>query len=348
MTQEPNRSALISEIERARDSRVISFVTGDRQNLEARIAGDVLPLFYEHLRAIGNVREIDLFLYTQGGDSLAGWGLVNMIREHCERFVVIAPFRCFSCGTLITLGADEVIVTAGTELSPIDPSVASPYNPPAPTPAGGPQVQLLPVSIEDLLGYLSLVTQEAGLRDETAVGRILEMLSRKVHPLALGAVYRAKEQVQFLARQLLMNHFDDAAKIELIIEHFTKMPSHAYIIGRREARRILGEDFVRSAESPVEGLAVDLYNVYRDWLRLTTPFSPEYEIGQESQAVRTLPRAVLESVHDGALRSYVFRTRMEFTAVEVSQPNVATPTPGMQTRVLAEGWTRWPEGVEGA
>ena len=346
MTQEPDRATLITEIERARDSRVLSFVTGDRQHLESRIAGDVLPLLYEHLRAIGRVREIDLFLYTQGGDSLAGWGMVNMIREHCERFVVIAPFRCFSCGTLIALGADEVIVTAGTELSPVDPSVASPYNPPAPNQPGS-QIQLLPVSIEDLLGYLNLVTQEAGLRDEAAIGRILEMLSDKVHPLALGAVYRAKEQVAFLARQLLTNHFSDSTRIDLIIEHFTKMPSHSYIIGRREAMRILGEDFVLPADALLEPLAVDLYNSYRDWLRLTTPYSPENEIGTEPRALRTFPRAVLESIQNGALRSHVFRTRFEIVAVEITQPNVATPLVGMQQRVLAEGWTRWPEAPEG-
>lgn len=138
MTQEPDRATLITEMERARDSHVLSLVTGDRLHMESRIAGDVLPLVYEHLRGIGHVRQIDLFLYTQGGDSLAGWGMVNMIREHCDRFVVIAPFRCFSCGTLIALGADEVVVTPGTELSPVDPSVASPYNPQVPSQPGAP------------------------------------------------------------------------------------------------------------------------------------------------------------------------------------------------------------------
>ncbi len=346
MTQERDRATLIGEIERARDSRVLSFVTGDRQQLSAMIAGDVLPLAYEHLRAIGHVREITLFLYTQGGDSLAGWGLVNMIREYCDRFVVMAPFRCYSCGTLIALGADEVIVTPGTQLSPVDPSVASPYNPAAPN-QGGPQVQLLPVSIEDLLGYLNLVTQEVGLRDEGALGRILETLSEKVHPMALGAVYRAKEQVAFLARQLLMNHFQDVKQIDVIIEHFTKMPSHSYIVGRREAQRILGDDFVLSAEEAIETLMVDLYNAYRDWMQLSTPYSPENELGHEQQAVRTFPRAVFESMQNGALRTHVFRTRMEINTVQVTQPNVATPIVGMQQRVLAEGWTRWPEGVEG-
>lgn len=191
-----------------------------------------------------------------------------------------------------------------------------------------------------------MVKEEAGLRDEAAIGRILETLSEKVHPLALGAVYRAKEQARLLARQLLTNHFNDSNQIDLIIEHLTKMPSHTYIIGRREARRILGEDFVLSAGPLLEPLVVDLYNAYRDWLRLTTPYSPESEIGNEQRAVRTLPRAVLESIRDGALCTHVFRTRFEIAIVEVTQPNVATPSVGIQQRVLAEGWTRWPEEVE--
>ena len=132
MASEPDRLQLISTIENARGTRVLSLVMGDRRGHETRIAGDLLPLAYEHLRALGRVRQIDLFLYTVGGDTLAAWGLANLIREYCDRFAVIVPFRCLSAGTLIALGADEILLAPGAQLGPIDPSVNSPYNPPAP------------------------------------------------------------------------------------------------------------------------------------------------------------------------------------------------------------------------
>src|SRR3970282_881677 len=114
----PDRLQLISTIEDTRGARVLSLVTGDRRGHETRIAADMLPLAYEHLRAFGHVPEIDLFLYTTEGDTLAAWGLANLIREYCDRFAVIVPFRCLSAGTLIALGADEILLAPGAQLGP--------------------------------------------------------------------------------------------------------------------------------------------------------------------------------------------------------------------------------------
>ena len=61
------RVALFQQSEAHRHSRVVSLVLGDRPGLETRMAPDVVPLMAKHLRAIGQVAQIDLVLYTQGG-----------------------------------------------------------------------------------------------------------------------------------------------------------------------------------------------------------------------------------------------------------------------------------------
>ena len=48
-----------------------------------------------------------------------------------------------------------------------------------------------------------MVREEARIKEEDAIARIIEKLSDKVHPLALGAVYRAREQTKTLATRLL-------------------------------------------------------------------------------------------------------------------------------------------------
>src|SRR5207302_11461672 len=113
---------------------------------------------------------IALFLYTPGGDMIAGWGLVNLLRQYCEKFVVLVPFRALSCGTLVALGADQLILGKHGLLSPIDPSVNSPFNP---TVQAGNQAQILPVSVEDMIGYIDLAKNQAGLKSEQSMVEVL-------------------------------------------------------------------------------------------------------------------------------------------------------------------------------
>jgi len=123
------RMNLYTSLEKARQSKVILYATSDRRHMEANIAADILPFFVKHLDTIGDVEKISLVLYTRGGETLAAWSLVNLIRNFCKDFEVIVPFHCHSAGTLICLGADRIIMTKQATLGPIDPSVNGPMNP---------------------------------------------------------------------------------------------------------------------------------------------------------------------------------------------------------------------------
>lgn len=101
-----DRIGLYEEIENQRNSKLIVYATSDRKGLETQIASDVIPIFTEHLDNIGDTERISLYLYTRGGETLAAWSLVNLIRNFCKEFEVIIPFNCHSAGTLICLGAN--------------------------------------------------------------------------------------------------------------------------------------------------------------------------------------------------------------------------------------------------
>lgn len=331
------RQALIREVEEVLNSKLICYVTGDRRGLETKIAGDTLPLIYDHLRDIGKVPRIDVFLYTVGGDSLAGWALVSLVREFCERLGVIIPFRALSCGTLIALGADELIMAQGAQLSPVDPSLASPYNPPAPGLPPG-KVQLLPVSVEDMIGYLKLAREEAGIKGDEGISKIMAVLSEKVHPMALGAVYRSREQIRFLARKLLAMHEKDPDKIESLVNSLTiELPSHQYLIGRKEIQE-LGLNIVESS-GRLDQLIWDLYKDYEQQLQLNVPYNPEAVLGTVSTLTASFDRAFIETLKpDGNLRGHVFSTQREIRRVQSTQPGVPFPVVGIQERNLMEQW----------
>jgi translation initiation factor IF-3 len=73
-------------LEENRKSKLLVYFTGDRQNMETQIAPDVLEYFSEHLDKINKVDKISLLLYTRGGDTMAAYSLVNLIRQFCTEF----------------------------------------------------------------------------------------------------------------------------------------------------------------------------------------------------------------------------------------------------------------------
>lgn len=332
------RKELIARLEEKVNARLLVLITGDRQGMETRVAPDVLPLVPEHLARIGSTENLALFLYTPGGDSIAGWGLVNLLRQYCTRLKVLVPFRALSCGTLIALGADEILMGKHGLLSPVDPSVASPFNPPAPGVQQPGRISLLPVSVEDMIGFLDLARKEIGLKADESMVEVLRILADKVHPLALGAVYRAREQNSSLARRLLLSHSNNEGKVNRIVKQLTQeLPTHSYLIGRMEALREIELDIIEPIDE-IEKLMWDLYKEYESWLHLTSPASAELDLGSEDKRSVRYERACLESLHNQTLVQHVFITEKILFRMSMTPPGAQAPVDQIIERVVYEGW----------
>jgi hypothetical protein len=117
------RAALIHDIERERGSRVIAYICSDRPGASGQIGEDAVGTMYDHLRPIGKVEAIDLYLYSRGGAVEVPWRIVSMLREHCSKLGVLIPYRAQSAATLIALGCDEIVMGSKAELGPIDPAL---------------------------------------------------------------------------------------------------------------------------------------------------------------------------------------------------------------------------------
>ncbi len=268
------RVELIKKIEEKRSSNLICYVTGDRQGpFTAKIADDAVRFFRVPLDTFNKVKQIDLFLYSRGGTMLTPLRLVRLIREHCGTFDVLIPYRAHSAATLIALGADEIVMGKYGELSPVDPTTVHPFNPPA-DPAN--PKQKLPISVEDVTSYFLLAKERAGIRDEQMVN-IFNELANKIHPLALGNIYRSYRMSRLLTKKMLTLHLNwetEKHKIEDIIKNLTEVLSiHGYQISRKEAKREIGLNIVEPV-SEVEGLMWSLYEEYEKDMQLREPFNP--------------------------------------------------------------------------
>lgn len=194
------RIFLYQELERKLESKVLVYITSDRRGYESQIMQDAIDVFIDQLDKIGIVDRISLFLYTRGGDTAAAWNIVNLLRQYCDDLQVVVPHKAHSAGTLMSIGANSIIMTKQATLGPIDPSINTPLNPQIP---GGMPQNTMPVSVEAVKGYLAFAKEELGIRDDIALSNIMMKLSDMVHPLVLGQVYRTRAQIKMLAEKLL-------------------------------------------------------------------------------------------------------------------------------------------------
>lgn len=333
-----NRLRIMGELENPR-TKVLSYVTGDRQGFETQIAFDALPRLYKHLQKMGRVNTIYLFLYSTGGLTMAGWRIVTLIREFCRKFVVLIPYKAHSCATLIALGANEIIMNPMGQLSPVDPTVITPYNPPAPSQIVGVPQMALPLSVEDVVSYLNLAKEEACLTTAQDLKDVFIKLASSVSPIALGNVHRARAQIRMLTEKLLNFHMKGRnidKKINKIVSILTeKLFSHDYLIGRVEAKEIGLK--VKNPNHTIESLIMELYQDFSDEAGLDIGFNPNLILGNNNEAEVEISRAFIES----SCGQHVFKTRKVFRRRQVQLQPAMPPRPAgdiIEERILQEGW----------
>lgn len=271
-------------------------MTSDRPNLGTQIASDILSPFTEHLDRIGDVDKISLYLYTRGGNTIAAWTLVNLIRNFCKDFEVIVPFNCHSAGTLISLGANRILMTKQATLGPIDPSVNGPLNPSVPG-TNNPNAKV-PVSVEFVDAYLQMAKSELRIKDQESLAKILIDLTKHIHPLTLGQVYKSKSQIQMLAEKLLeYQDISNENKKKIIKFLCSESGSHDYTIHRNEAKN-LGLK-VEKPDMKLYNLIKEIYDDIESELELRIPFDTNVLLGNQNRSQYQLRRAIIESVEYG-------------------------------------------------
>jgi len=338
-----NKNELIKKIEDLRGSKVITYFTSDRQGpVNARVAMDIIPIISKQLRQIGKVENIDLFLYSAGGDTMVPWRLVSMIREYCNKFSVLIPYKAHSAATMISLGADEVVMTDLSELSPIDPSTANVFNPADPK---NPQNKI-PISVEDVMAYFDLAKNKFGIKWDGELSKVFIKFieaNPQIHPLALGNVNRTHNLIRILAERLLKSQKNPMTEEEIqkTVDYFTeKLYSHQYFIGRKEAKEDLGVKTVVDAPADLAKIMTELYEEYVKEMELDKPWNAEMELGNNFQTRKDHKIAYIESEN---VANY-FELSLEYKKgqVNITQQTPQGPVQVPQEQVIwkpvAQGW----------
>lgn len=269
------RIDLITELERERNTALITYITSTRESFEVHMALDSIEFIYNNLIEIkknnkGKIN-IDFFIVSNGGDGIVPWRLITLIREFTDKITVLVPYRAFSAATLAALGANEIIMHPMGMLGPTDPTVANIFNPIDPTNP----TQRLGISVEDVNAYIALIKEDFGIQHQDELVQSLNSLTSQVHPLALGNVKRSISQSRLMANKLLRLHMgpEDKHKINEIVDNLTsKSYFHGHPINRKEAIEDIGLKTVKYAKPKEAELMWNLYLEYEKELKLNKPY----------------------------------------------------------------------------
>jgi len=123
------RTRKIAEMERKRKSRVITLI--HRQEaisflgvpLSRFITVDDSEHVLRAIRMTDDQTPIDLVIHTPGGLVLAAEQIARALKKHPAKVTVFVPHYAMSGGTLIALGADEIVMDEHAVLGPVDPQL---------------------------------------------------------------------------------------------------------------------------------------------------------------------------------------------------------------------------------
>ena len=199
-------------------------------------AGKILPCDIEILEDVfddylkkkqkDKIKHLDLMIQTNGGEAHTSYRLIQLIRSYCDELSVLVPTHAYSGGTLITFGANRILMGRSAALSPIDVQI------------GSPEETIALLSIQKYIEFLNDCSQTYKLNKEKNKTHFLTELTKKlveeVGTIQLGELFRLTSLAQLHSKTLLHNYMfkNDSQKLRIadeIVSKFTKeSPTHAF------------------------------------------------------------------------------------------------------------------------
>jgi hypothetical protein len=257
------RIELYKKIAEIRERPLIAYVTSFRGNANATIASDVISHFLKQISEIPpDVENVDLLIISYGGDPTVAYRIVNLLRERFNKFGVLLPFTAYSAATLISLGADEIVMHPFANLGPVDPQLSYKN-----------QDKEIHFGSEDLRNFLDFVKCDVGISDQEQLMKSFELACKEVGAIPIGIAKRSSQLALSMGEKLLSLHMTDINKAKTIAETLNKsFYHHGYPLGPTEAKKI-GLHVINPDED-LKNLLHEVLISFEQEMQFDTPFNP--------------------------------------------------------------------------
>ncbi len=108
--------AAILELERLTEHSIFLLIQGRDSMLDDALATSIMGIRKE----ISERRNIMILLDSGGGIARAAYKIAKIFKEQCDSFGVLVPRWAKSAATLLSLGADKLLLGKFAELGPLD------------------------------------------------------------------------------------------------------------------------------------------------------------------------------------------------------------------------------------
>ncbi len=200
------RQRLIERIEAIRKRRVVTYISNvDHPAVQVDLndAHNIETCF----RAPAKYKPIDLVIHSPGGSAEAAERIIYLARRYSDDdFRAVVPSFAKSAATIIALGADQVVMSDGSELGPIDPQLI------IPNPQGQP-VRRAAASFVEHRDELLVKVKEA-IQQQEPPHAYLQMVQQVDGPFVKECervINLSKEMAKKWLKQYMMAGSNDAA-----------------------------------------------------------------------------------------------------------------------------------------
>jgi len=261
------RIELYRQIEEHRQRPLMVYATSFRQGAEGGMSSDVIPEFIDQIQALPiDTEKIDLLIESSGGDPLAAWRIMSLLREKVAYISVMVPYCALSAATLLALGGNELILGDYGCLGPIDPQIVAKKS------DGSTQR----FAYLDIVSFIKFVKEEAGLTEQSYAANAANKLFDQVDPSTIGMSRRAASLSVTMAEKLLRTHMlegESRQEATIIAKKLNEsFFSHGHAVGRSEAKEI-GLNIV-NADDILKKLTWAVHVDIEKDLKFRKPFNP--------------------------------------------------------------------------
>lgn len=208
-------------------------------------------------------KNVVLLLVTYGGDPDAAFRMARCLQSKYENFTILVTGNCKSAGTLIALGANELVMSDAGELGPLDVQMAKQDSLWDSQSGLTVNAALLALQSKAYLAFeqffletenrsqgLITVKTASEIATQMTVG-LFSPLYAQVDPIHVGEAARAMAVAEHYGRILIERGGNtDPAALSHLVTHY---PSHGFVIDREEASTIFKN--VRAPSESEEMLA---------------------------------------------------------------------------------------------
>jgi ATP-dependent protease ClpP protease subunit len=249
----------VEEVEKIRKSTLISYISDSR----ALIDIDDSLVLDDNLSSLtdggkNKIAKLDLLIQSPGGFLEAAYKYLRICKEYSNEFNVIVPLFAKSAATIICLGAKEIVMTAVSELGPVDPIIQHPTKP---------QIRIPARSIKDYFDFISN-TKKTDIDIDL---QTKQNLDQNLDPYLIGSYEGSlKASKEIIERLLLENEFSTKKeKIPAVTDALTEVhPSHGFPIDRKELKDMGFTNIVYAETNQKLVVAIkQLFGVYTQFMR---------------------------------------------------------------------------------